>query len=188
MAEGATLLAAMNWGFKAAGLWRNERGTNVNDGGAHYYNAYACADGHCISIASAEPQFYALLRQKLELTDPAFDAQNDHRQWPELKSRLVTIFKTKTRAEWCALLEGTDVCFAPVLDWNEAPEHPHSKARSMFISVDGVLQPAPAPRFSRTPPDTPSAPRAPGADTHDALVDWGLSPAVLDAMRASGAI
>ncbi len=189
MAEGSTLLAAMNWGFKAAGVWRNDRGTNVNDGGAHYYNAYACADGHCITIASAEPQFYALLRQKLGLDDDrAFDAQNDPRRWPELKERLTRIFKTRTRAEWCALLEGTDVCFAPVLDWNEAPEHPHSRARGMFIDIEGVTQPAPAPRFSRTPPQRPSPPCAPGADTDAALRDWGLSPGRIDELRTCGAI
>ncbi|MDO8703799.1 MAG: CaiB/BaiF CoA-transferase family protein [Sulfuricaulis sp.] len=189
MAEGSALLASMNWGFKAAGLWRNERGANVNDGGAHYYNAYACADGHYISIASAEPQFYALLRQKLGLDDDtAFDPQNDHRRWPELKKRLTDIFKTKTRAQWCALMEGSDVCFAPVLDWNEAPEHPHNRARAMFIDIEGVTQPAPAPRFSRTPAPRPSPPSAPGADTEAALKDWGFTPARMDALRASGAV
>ncbi|WP_150305195.1 CaiB/BaiF CoA transferase family protein [Pseudomonas saliphila] len=188
MAEGSALLAAMNWGFKAAGLWRNERGSNVNDGGAHFYAAYACADGHCISIASAEPQFYALLRQKLGLDDPAFDAQHDHRRWPELKERLAGIFKTRTRAEWCALLEGSDVCFAPVLDWDEAPGHPHNRARGMFIDIDGVTQPAPAPRFSRSSPPRPSAPSAPGADTETALRDWGFDPGRIDALRASGAL
>lgn len=188
MAEGSALLAAMNWGFKAAGLWRNERGTNVNDGGAHYYGAYACADGLFVSIASAEPQFYALLRQKLGLNDPAFDAQNDYLNWPDLKTRLAAIFKTKTRTEWCTLLENTDVCFAPVLDWNEAPEHPHNRARQMFIEIDGVTQPAPAPRFSRTSPPPPNPPSSPGADTESALGDWGFSDARIDELRNSGAI
>jgi len=188
MTEGATLLAAMNWGFKAAGLWRNERGSNVNDGGSHYYGAYECADGKCVSIASAEPQFYALLREKLDLTDPAFDAQHDPRRWPELKERLATIFRTKTRAEWCALLEGTDVCFAPVLDWDEAPEHPHNRARGMFIDLEGVKQPAPAPRFSRTPPQMPHAPAAAGADTEAVLAAWGFGAARIGELRESGAI
>ncbi len=188
MAEGSALLAAMNWGFKAAGFWRNERGANVNDGAAHYYNAYECADGHYVSIASAEPQFYALLRQKLALDDPAFDAQGDFNKWPELKQRLATIFKSKTRAEWCALLEGTDVCFAPVLDWNEAPEHPHNRARAMFVDIAGVKQPAPAPRFSRTPTQIPNEPSAPGADVDTALRDWGFSAARIDELRSSGVI
>lgn len=188
MAEGSALLATMNWGLKAAGLWRNERGANVNDGGAHFYGAYECADGHHISIASAEPQFYALLRQKLGLDDEAFNAQNDYLAWPALKERLTEIFKTKTRSQWCELLEGTDVCFAPVLDWNDAPKHPHNVARSMFVEIDGVLQPAPAPRFSRTSPKTPSPPSAPGVDTESALKAWGFNEVQIEALRASGAI
>lgn len=188
MAEGSALLAAMNWGFKSAGLWRNERGDNVNDGGAHFYNAYACGDGHFITIASAEKQFYALLRQKLGLDDPAFDAQHDHKKWPALKERLAAIFKSKTRAEWCVLLEGTDVCFAPVLDWNEAPQHPHNRARGLFIDIAGVTQPAPAPRFSRTPLKTPAPPSAPGADADAALRDWGFSANRIEQLRACGAM
>jgi len=140
------------------------------------------------SIASAEPQFYALLREKLALTDPAFDAQHDPRQWPALKERLAAIFRTRTRAEWCALLEGTDVCFAPVLDWEEAPEHPHNRARGMFIDVDGVKQPAPAPRFSRTPPQVPHAPAVAGADTEAVLAAWGFGAARIGELRESGAI
>jgi alpha-methylacyl-CoA racemase len=188
MEEGSALLAAMNWGFKAAGIWRNERGTNVNDGGAHFYNAYECADGHCITIASAEPQFYALLRDRLGLDDTAFDAQNDHTKWSDLKARLTKLFKSKTRAEWCAQLEGTDVCFAPVLDWNEAPHHPHNRARGIFIDIAGVTQPAPAPRFSRTPTQTPRPPSAPGADTNAALRSWGFSETRIDELRAAGVI
>lgn len=186
MEEGSALLAAMNWGFKAAGLWRNERGDNVNDGGAHFYNAYVCADGHCITIASAEKQFYALLREKLGLDDPAFDAQHDHKKWPALKERLAAVFKSRTRAEWCALLEGTDVCFAPVLDWNDAPQHPHNRARGLFLDIAGVTQPAPAPRFSRTPLHTPAPPSAPGADADAALRDWGFSADRIEQLRASG--
>lgn len=188
MEDGSALLAAMNWGFRSAGLWRNARGANVNDGGAHFYGAYACADGHCITIASAEKQFYALLREKLGLGDPAFDAQHDHKTWPALKDRLTTIFKSKTRAEWCALLEGTDVCFAPVLDWNEAPQHPHNRARGLFIEVAGVTQPAPAPRFSRTPTPMPAPPSAPGADADAALRDWGFSANRIAELRACGAM
>ena len=188
MTDGAALLAAQNWGFRAADRWRNERGTNVNDGGAHYYNAYACADGRYVSIAAAEPKFYALLREKLGLDDPAFDAQDDPARWPDLKETLARIFRTRTSAEWQAILEGTDVCFAPVLDWNEAPEHPHTRARGMFIDIAGVTQPAPAPRFSRTPPTRPTAPSASGADTEAVLRDWGFSAERVRDLQAAGAI
>lgn len=188
MTDGAALLAAQNWGFRAADRWRNERGTNVNDGGAHYYNAYACADGRYVSIAAAEPKFYALLREKLGLDDPAFDAQDDPARWPDLKEMLARIFRTRTSAEWRAVLEGTDVCFAPVLDWNEAPEHPHTRARGMFIDIAGVTQPAPAPRFSRTPPTLPTAPSASGADTEAVLRDWGFSAERVRDLQAAGAI
>ncbi|MDD5724218.1 MAG: CaiB/BaiF CoA-transferase family protein [Syntrophales bacterium] len=188
MVEGAALLATMNWGLKGAGLWKNERGVNFNDGGPHYYNSYECADGKYISVASAEPQFYAQLRKKAGLDDPAFDAQMDDKRWPELKVRVAQVFKTKTRAEWCALMEGSDVCFAPVLDWNEAPEHPHNRARGLFIDIDGVKQPAPAPRFSRTPAGHPQPPAAPGADTEAVLRDWGFSQDMIGTLRQSGAI
>ncbi|MHB1700329.1 MAG: CaiB/BaiF CoA transferase family protein [Acidobacteriaceae bacterium] len=188
MVEGSALLATMNWGFKAAGLWRDERGANFNDGGAHFYAAYECADARYVSIASAEPQFYQLLRQKLGLDDAAFDAQHDQTRWPELKERLAAAFKTKTRAEWCTIMEGTDVCFAPVLDWNEAPAHPHNQARKVFIDIAGVTQPAPAPRFSRSQLDRPSAPSAPGAETEQVLRDWGFTPTDIAELCRTGAI
>ena len=188
MVDGSALLATMNWGLLAAGRWRNERGSNVMDNGAHFYSSYACADGRYVCVASAEPQFYALLRRLASLEDPAFDAQHDFRAWPDLKERLAQVFKTKTRAEWCALMEGTDVCFAPVLDWNEAPQHPHNRARGVFMDIDGVRQPAPAPRFSRTPAARPQAPSVVGADTLAVLRDWGFEQATLDELSAAGAI
>ncbi len=151
MTDGAAVLSAMTYTFLANGQWRDERGINLLDTGAHFYDTYACADGKYISIGSIEPQFYALLREKAGLSDPAFDAQMDPRQWGPLKDKLTALFLTKTRDEWCAIMEHTDICFAPVLSLTEAPEHPHNKERGTFVEVDGILQPAPAPRFSGTP-------------------------------------
>lgn len=177
MTDGAALLSAPFWGLKAAGMWNNARGTNLLDGGAHFYNVYACADDEYISIGSIEPQFYALLREKLDLRDPEFDAQMDAGQWPELKKKLAEIFRQRTREQWCALLEGTDVCFAPVLNWDEAPRHPHNLARGTFIDVEGVTQPAPAPRFSRTPAGVA---RGTAVETgSEVLREWGLDDAAI---------
>lgn len=173
MTDGAFALLAPIVGLRAGGHWPAERGGNLLDGGAHFYTTYRCADGAYISIAPIESHFYNLLRDKLGLADvPAFDAQMDAAQWPALSERLQQVFLTKTRAEWTALLEGTDACFAPVLDFDEAPRHPHNVARQSHVTLDGVLQPAPAPRFSRTPPSTPLAPRATGADTEAVITDW----------------
>lgn len=165
MTDGAALLSAMMYGFKAAGQWSNYRGDNMLDGGAFFYDTYACADGRHVAVGAIEPQFYALLREKCGIAnDPVFDAQMDRQAWPLLKLRLAEVFRTRTRDEWCALLEGTDACFAPVLDWDEAPEHPHNQARQTFTSLQGVLQPAPAPRFDRTPADAPHASAVATAD------------------------
>ncbi len=152
MTDGAALMSAMMYGMKAAGRWSNQRGENLLDGGAYFYDTYACADGRFVAIGAIEPQFYALLRQHCGIADdPAFDAQMDSAAWPLLKLRLTQIFRSRTRDEWCALLEGSDACFAPVLDWDEAPRHRHNAARATFVELDGVVQPAPAPRFDRTP-------------------------------------
>lgn len=151
MTDGAAVLSAMTYTFLANGQWRDERGVNLLDTGAHFYDTYECADGKHVSIGSIEPQFYALLREKAGLTDPAFDAQMDPRQWAALKQRLTSLFLTKTRDEWCAIMEHSDICFAPVLSLTEAPEHPHNKQRGTFVEIGGIVQPAPAPRFSRTP-------------------------------------
>lgn len=188
MTDGSALLAAMCYGQFAAGIYRNERGTNWCDGGAHYYSSYRCSDGRWISIASWEPQFYALLRQHLELDDPAFDAQQDESAWPVLKERLAAIFLTRTRDEWCALLEGTDACFAPVLSLTEAPYHPHNIARRTFLEVGGVIQPAPAPRFSATPAPEPRAATPPGGDSQGILLDLGLDQAEIAALQARGVV
>jgi alpha-methylacyl-CoA racemase len=151
MCDGAASLMSMFFDMAAAGRWTEARESNFLDGGAHFYGVYECACGRFISIGSIEPQFYALLRQHAGLSDAEFDHQMDRKAWPGLKQKLVDVFKTKTRDEWCKIMEGTDVCFAPILTMSEAPEHPHMAARKIFVSRHGVTQPAPAPRFSRTP-------------------------------------
>lgn len=188
MTDGAALISAMMYGFKAAGMWNNERGQNLLDGGAHFYDVYACADGKHVAIGALEPQFYAELLQRCEIDDPAFEAQMDRKRWPELKQKLAEVFRTRSREEWCSLLEGTDVCFAPVLDWDEAPQHAHNQARETFLDIDGVLQPAPAPRFSRTPAGIPAPPAESGADTEAILEAWGVSKQQLEQLRSEGAI
>lgn len=157
MTDGAALLSSMMFGMKSAGNWKGQRGENLLDGGAPFYDTYACADGKYVAVGAIEPQFYAELRERCGIEDPLFDEQMDAARWPLLKLRLADIFRTRTRAEWCVLLEGSDACFAPVLDWDEAPEHPHNRARGAFVSLDGVTQPAAAPRFSRTPPVEPQS-------------------------------
>ncbi|MBZ8140676.1 carnitine dehydratase [Rubrivivax gelatinosus] len=170
MCDGAGLLSAFMVGWKAQGLWSRPRGENLLDGGAHFYACYECADGKHVAVGAIEPQFYAELRRRIGLQDPAFDAQLDAERWPELKDKLAAVFRTRTRAEWCALLEGSDACFAPVLDWDEAPTHPHNAARGNWLAAGGVMQPAPAPRFSRTPPRRPEPPSA--TTLADALAAW----------------
>ena len=172
MTDGSAGLMSLFHGLQAAGNWRAEPGTNMLDGGAHFYNSYACADGKFISIGSIEPQFYADLLRRCQVDDPAFNAQMDAGQWPALKLKLADMFKTRTRDEWCELLEGSDACFAPVLDTREAAEHPHNQARQTFIKLDGITQAAPAPRFSRTPSGTPG-PTAAANEHRDAILyDW----------------
>jgi alpha-methylacyl-CoA racemase len=185
--DGSALLASLVYGWRSAGLWNAQAGTNNGDGGAHFYDVYACADGKYISIGAMEPQFYALLRDKCGLADPAFDAQWDPARWPELKARVAEVFRTRTRAEWCALLEGTDACFAPVLDLDEAPAHPHLRARGTFAQVDGITQPAPAPRFAGTPaaPCQPVRPAA--ADTRALLQELGYGAQEIAALLEGAA-
>jgi alpha-methylacyl-CoA racemase len=151
MCDGAASLMSMFFDLAAAGRWTEQRDSNFLDGGAHFYGVYECSCGRFMSIGAIEPQFYALLRRHAGLSDPGFDAQMDRDAWPALKQRLAEIFKTKSRDEWCSIMEGTDICFAPVLTMNEATKHPHMVARETFVTRHGVTQPAPAPRFSRTP-------------------------------------
>lgn len=177
MVDGVASMLAVFHGLKHAGIWTDERDANLLDGGAHFYDVYECADDRWISLGAIEPEFYALMLEKLGLKDdPAFAAQMDRRAWPELSEKVAAAVKTKTRDEWTALLEGTDVCFAPVLSLAEAPAHPHNAARGNYLAPGGVLQPAPAPRFSRTPGAIQGPPAEPGADTTAVLADWGVNP------------
>lgn len=187
MTDGSALLMTMMYTLKAMGNWTQERGSNLLDGGAHFYDTYRCADGKYISIGPIEPQFYTLFLQKTGITDPDFKQQWERTRWPELKTRLAAHLETRTRDEWCALLEGSDACVAPVLDMDEAPEHPHNQARGTFIEVGVVIQPAPAPRFSRSIPAQPRPPVV-GATGADVLSDWGFAPDEIDALRMAGAI
>ena len=159
MTDGSAALMAMIFDFHNIGQWRDERGVNLLDTGAHFYDTYETADGKFISIGSIEPQFYTELREVTGLADDSdFDAQMDLKQWPALKEKLTALFKTKTRTQWCDLMEGTDICFAPVLSLTEAKEHPHNVARQTFVDVDGLKQPAPVPRYSVTVSDPPKRP------------------------------
>lgn len=175
MTEGSANLMAMFNSLHAMGMWKNERGANLLDTGAHFYDTYETKDNKYVSIGSIEPQFYALLIDKAELDANTFSGQNDQSKWPELKDKLADIFRSKTRTEWCEILEGTDVCFAPVLDFIEAQQHPHMIAREAYIDVEGMIQPAPAPRFSRTPSEVTRGAPAPGQDHDDILRDWGIT-------------
>jgi alpha-methylacyl-CoA racemase len=151
MCDGAASLMSFFFDMAASGRWSDQRESNFLDGGAHFYGVYECSCGHFISIGSIEPQFYTLLREHAGLSDDDFDRQMDPKAWPALKAKLTEVFKTRTREDWCQLMEGTDVCFAPILTMKEAPDHPHMAAREIFVTRHGVTQPAPAPRFSRTP-------------------------------------
>jgi alpha-methylacyl-CoA racemase len=190
MVDGSAQLMSIFFGLDAMGGW-GPRGTNLLDGGAHFYNVYETADGEYVSIASYEPKFYANLLALIgplgfDDVDPA--AQMDRSQWPALKARIATLIRTRTSAEWVAFFAGHEVCFAPVLSMSQARAHPHNVERRTFIDVDGAPQPAPAPRFSRTPSARPSAPVAAGADTGVALAQWGFADAEVSALQASGAI
>ena len=183
MTDGAALLSAMLYGFKSAGQWSNRRGANLLDGGAHFYDTYACADGRHVAVGAIEPQFYAQLLALTGATDPDFAKQWKQQGWPEPKAKFATLFATRTRDDWCALLEGTDACVAPVLDMAEAPRHPHNRARGAFVDIDGVTQPAPAPRFSRTVPEAGAAPATPGQHSAEVLADWGWTPEAIEKLK-----
>jgi alpha-methylacyl-CoA racemase len=188
MTDGAASLMSMFYGFKAMGMWADEKGQNLLDGGAHFYDAYETADGKWVSIGSIEPQFYALLLEKTGIVDPDFQAQMDRSKWPALKEKIARVIGTQTRDHWDRLMEGSDVCYAPVLSLAEAPNHPHNKARATFIEIDGVVQPAPAPRFSRTKPEVQGAPPTAGQHTDQILNDWGFSGSDIATLKSAGAI
>jgi alpha-methylacyl-CoA racemase len=188
MVEGSSLLMTMFHSFRAMGLQREQRGINLLDTGAHFYETYETADGEHMAVGAIEPQFYAELLQRLGLADADLPRQMERAKWPELKQRLAEVFKRNTRAEWVEIFEGSDACVAPVLSMTEAMEHPHNQARAAFVDVAGIEQPAPAPRFSRTSAEVQRPPSQPGADTEDGLRDWGLSQERIAALRAAGAV
>jgi alpha-methylacyl-CoA racemase len=188
MIDGSAALMAMFFSQLAQGMMSPERGTNLLDTGAHFYDVYETADGQWISLGSIEPQFYAELREHLGLDDEAFDHQLDPARWPELSERVAEVVRQRTRDEWDAILRDTDVCYAPVLSLSEAPSHPHHRARGTFVEVDGVAQAAPAPRFSRTPTAAPRPRTAAGADTRAVLSDFGFADAEVDALVEAGTV
>ena len=188
ISDGAACLTTIFHSLRASGAWTDRRGDNFLDGGAPYYGCYECADGRYISIGPLEPQFYALLIRSCGIDGPGFDAQTDKSRWPQMKAQLTDLFKRKTQAQWCTLLEGTDACFAPVLDWEQAIDHPHNRARDVFVEVDGLVQPAPAPRLGRTPATPGRVPRSIGEHTEEILRLAGFTDGDIDRLSASRVI
>ncbi len=188
MVDGAASLATMFWGLHAAGHFTMSRGENVLDSGAFFYDVYECKDGKYISLASIEDKFLAEFLRRMEIDPKEMPAKLDRKRWPEAKAKLAARFRTRTREEWCRLLEGSDACFAPVLSLEEAPAHPHNLARGTFVEIDGIVQPGPAPRFSRTPAAKPTPPEAPGERGTASLAQWGLKQDEIDALKRSGAL
>ena len=195
MVDGAASLMTMIWGFKAMGIWSDERGTNMLDTAAHFYDTYECSDGKFISIGAIEPQFYAQLLAHTPLESTYTDRgetlphQMDKAHWPEMKDRLTEIFLTKTRDEWNEIMEGTDICFAPVLTMDEAAQHPHNVERGTFVEVAGITQPAPAPRFDRTPGEVQRPPSHPGQHTDEILAEWlGADTDRIVSLRSDGTV
>ena len=188
MVDGAAVLMQMMYGMRAMGVWNDERGTNLLDSGAHFYEVYETQDGKHVSIGSIEPQFYAELIEKTGLAAEDLPAQMDQSQWSKLKERLAAIFKSKSRDEWCEIMEGSDVCFAPVLSMGEAPEHPHNVHRKSFLDDGGVVQVAPAPRFSRTAPEVARPAPHLGQDSAEVLADHGFSADEIHDLEQSGAV
>jgi len=188
MVDGAASLMTAIYGMHGSGFWTNERGDNILDTGAHYYEVYETKDGKYVAIGSIEAKFYEELLRLSGLKGEDLPHQNDRSSWPAMKDRLKTIFRARTREEWCKIMEGSDVCFAPVLNMDEAPRHPHNRHRGTFVEQGGVTQPAPAPRFSRTPSAIARPPARPGEHTDQALRDWGFAEPDLERLRQCGAI
>ena len=188
MTDGTASLLSPFFGLMAMNMWTTDRFSNRLDGGAFYYGSYECSDGKYISIGSLEPQFYAVLLEKAEITDPEFQEQLDEAAWPAKREKLDQLFKTRTRQQWCDIMEGTDVCFAPVLDLEEAPAHPHNIDRKTFVELDGVVQPAPAPRFSRTQGEIQGPAAMAGEHTREVLSAWNFTDQEIGELQASGAI
>ena len=188
MVDGAAALMQMMYGMRAMGVWKDERGTNLLDTGAHFYDVYETKDGKHVSIGSIEPQFYAELLEKTGLAGEELPGQMDKSQWGSLHERLTGIFKSRTRDEWCEIMEGSDVCFAPVLSMGEAPKHPHNVHRGTFLDEGGVVQAAPAPRFSRTTPEVVRPAPHIGQDTDAVLSDHGFTAEEIEKLRNAGAV
>jgi alpha-methylacyl-CoA racemase len=188
MVDGAAALMTMTYTLRAAGVWSDERGTNLLDTGAPFYEVYETSDGGFMAVGAIEPQFYAELLDRLGLADAGLPDQNDRARWPEMKERFAARFATRTRAEWEEVFAGSDACVAPVLSPAEAPDHPHNRARSTFTEVAGVVQPAPAPRFLSTPGEIRRPPPNPGQHGDDALADWGFAAGEVEQLRREGAI
>jgi len=188
MADGAASLMTMFYGLRAMGIWTDQRGENLLDTGAHFYDVYETADGKYISVGSIEAKFYAELLRLTGLEGKDLPNQMDRAKWPQLHETLRAVFKTKTRDEWCRIMEGTDVCFAPVLSMEEAPQHPHNKFRGSFVEIEGVIQPGPAPRFSRTKPGIQGPPVKAGQHTDAVLSDYGFSIAEVARLRAAAIV
>ncbi len=186
MTDGAASLMTMFYGMTASGMWQDKRGVNILDSGTHFYDTYETKDGMWISLGSIEPQFYREMLEKTGITDPNFNAQMDRAAWPALKEKIAAVIRTKSRDEWDAIMLGSDVCYAPVLSLAEAPQHPHNVARKTFIEIEGVVQPAPAPRFGRTPGAVQGPPK--GADNRAALAHWGFSQDEIRALETADAI
>lgn len=188
MIDGVASLMTLIWGLKGAGIWSETRGTNVLDTGAHYYNVYETADGKYVSVGAIEEKFYEELLRLMGIQDEEFRDKENRERWPQLRDRLAAAFRMKSRDEWCAILEGSDACFAPVLSMEEALNHPHVRARETFIEYCGVVQPAPAPRFSRTRPEIQGPPPQRGEHTVEVLSQWGISQEEIDELLQLGVI
>lgn len=189
MVDGAAVLTTMFAGMRAMGVWNDERGTNMLDTGAHFYEVYETSDHKYVSVGAIESQFYAELLERLGLgDDETMPSQGDQDRWPELKERFAAIFATRTRDEWAAIFEGSDACVAPVLSMLEAPGHPHNIERDTFVERNGIVQPAPAPRFSRTPAGISRPPAFPGQHTDEILAEAGLDPDRIAELRSAGVI
>jgi alpha-methylacyl-CoA racemase len=188
MTDGSASLMTMMFAFRQFGWWKPERGVNLLDTGAHFYEVYETADGGFFAVGAIEPKFYAELLKGMGLEGEDLPTQMDRDRWPAMKERFAAVFRTRTRDQWAAVFEGTDACAAPVLSPWEADQHPHNRARGTFVEVDGVVQPAPAPRFSRTPGEISRPPSPPGADTDEGLAAWGIGSAAIAALRKAGAI
>ncbi len=188
MVDGAASLMTAIYGLHGSGIWTNERGDNILDTGAHYYDVYETRDGQYVAIGSIEAKFYDELLRLSGLKGEDLPHQQDRTSWPAMKERLKALFRTRTRDEWCKIMEGSDVCFAPVLSMDEAPRHPHNRHRGTFVEQGGVTQPGPAPRFSRTPSAIQRPPARPGEHTEAALRDWGFAVSDLERLRKCGAI